>query len=82
MNPNDPKALRREILLGPWKIHILHHAEDSPLVGQWMLRELRRHAGVSDNRGRPETGGAFCGGIARLHRAGRRKGAYWVLMLS
>jgi len=33
----------REILLGLWKIHILHHASEEPVVGLWMLRELRRH---------------------------------------
>jgi len=37
------KALQREILLGFWKAHILYHASKGPLVGQWMLRELRRH---------------------------------------
>ena len=43
MNPDDLKALQREILLGFWKAHILHHASQGPLVGQWMLKELRRH---------------------------------------
>lgn len=33
----------REILLSFWKIHILHHAAEEPVVGQWMLEELRRH---------------------------------------
>jgi len=37
------KVLFREILLGFWKIHILHHAAEGPLVGQWMLKELRHH---------------------------------------
>jgi len=37
------KALQREILLAFWKVHILHHAATGPVVGQWMLRELRRH---------------------------------------
>lgn len=39
----DAKALQREILLSFWKIHILHHAGEEPVVGQWMLQELRRH---------------------------------------
>jgi PadR family transcriptional regulator, regulatory protein PadR len=39
----DTKALQREILLGFWKIHILHHADENPVVGQWMIQELRRH---------------------------------------
>ncbi|MGH7953366.1 MAG: PadR family transcriptional regulator [Limisphaerales bacterium] len=37
------KAVSREILLGFWKAHILHHAGEEPLHGQWMLTELRRH---------------------------------------
>ncbi len=37
------KELEREILLGFWKVHILHHAGEAPLHGQWMLTELRRH---------------------------------------
>ncbi len=36
-------AVGREILLGFWKVHILHHAGESPLYGQWMLEELREH---------------------------------------
>src|SRR4030067_3446089 len=43
METEDVKALQREILLGFWKAHILYHASKGPLVGQWMLRELRRH---------------------------------------
>lgn len=43
MNTDDKKAMQREILLGFWKAHILHHASEGPVVGQWMLRELRRH---------------------------------------
>ncbi len=37
------KALIREILLSFWKIHILHHAGEEPVHGQWILAELRRH---------------------------------------
>jgi DNA-binding PadR family transcriptional regulator len=38
----DP--LVREFLLGFWKIHILHHAEEEEgIYGQWMLEELRHH---------------------------------------
>lgn len=33
----------REILLSFWKVHILHHAAHGPVVGQWMINELRRH---------------------------------------
>jgi DNA-binding PadR family transcriptional regulator len=43
MTVDDVKALTREVLLGFWKVHILHHAAEQPVVGQWILRELRRH---------------------------------------
>jgi len=43
MGTDDVKAVQREILLGFWKAHILHHAAEGPVVGQWMLRELRWH---------------------------------------
>lgn len=39
----DHKAVIREVLLGFWKVHILHHAAEEPVVGQWILAELRRH---------------------------------------
>jgi len=35
--------VQREILLSFWKVHILHHAASEPVIGQWVLRELRRH---------------------------------------
>jgi PadR family transcriptional regulator PadR len=39
---NDPVV--REFLLGFWKIHILHHAEEERGVyGLWMLEELHHH---------------------------------------
>ena len=41
--PVTLKSVQREILLGFWKVHILHHAAEGPLVGQWMLHELRQH---------------------------------------
>jgi PadR family transcriptional regulator PadR len=37
----DPVA--REFLLAFWKIHILHHADEQGVYGQWMLEELQRH---------------------------------------
>jgi DNA-binding PadR family transcriptional regulator len=37
------KAVAREVLLSFWKVHILHHAEQEPVVGQWVIRELRHH---------------------------------------
>jgi PadR family transcriptional regulator, regulatory protein PadR len=36
-------ATEREILRPLWKVHILHHASEGPLVGHWMLEELREH---------------------------------------
>jgi len=33
----------REILLNFWKAHILHHAGEQPVHGQWIATELRRH---------------------------------------
>lgn len=39
--PDD--ALDREILRPLWKVHILHHACAGPIVGHWMLEELREH---------------------------------------
>lgn len=39
----DTRAVSREILLAFWKVHILHHAGEGPVVGQWVLAELRRH---------------------------------------
>jgi DNA-binding PadR family transcriptional regulator len=33
----------REILLSFWKVHILHHAGEEPIHGQWIMTELRRH---------------------------------------
>lgn len=40
---DDMTRVNKEILLGFWKVHILHHAAERPVVGQWMLKELRRH---------------------------------------
>lgn len=33
----------REFLLAFWKIHILHHAGEQGVYGQWMLEELHHH---------------------------------------
>jgi PadR family transcriptional regulator len=41
MAERDPVI--REFLLTFWKIHILHHAEEQGVYGQWMLEELDRH---------------------------------------
>jgi PadR family transcriptional regulator, regulatory protein PadR len=39
----DGNTVAREVLLSFWKIHILIHAVDRPVIGQWMIQELRRH---------------------------------------
>ena len=41
--PYSTREVSREILLSFWKVHILHHASEAPLHGQWMLTELRHH---------------------------------------
>ncbi|QKS72670.1 helix-turn-helix transcriptional regulator [Paenalkalicoccus suaedae] len=33
----------RKLFLGFIHIHILHHASEHPIFGQWMLDELREH---------------------------------------
>jgi PadR family transcriptional regulator PadR len=33
----------REFVSGFIRLHILHHASQEPLVGYWMIEELRRH---------------------------------------
>lgn len=37
------KTETREFLLAFWKVHILHHAGEGPIHGQWIMSELRRH---------------------------------------
>jgi len=37
------EPISREIHVAFWKIHILHHAGERPIYGQWLLEELRRH---------------------------------------
>jgi PadR family transcriptional regulator, regulatory protein PadR len=43
MNVRLPSAVEREILRPIWKVHILHHASEAPVVGNWLLEELREH---------------------------------------
>src|SRR5579864_4844765 len=33
----------REFLLAFWKVHILYHADEQGVYGQWMLEELHHH---------------------------------------
>ena len=37
------KKIIRKLLLGFISIHILHHAQDEPVYGSWMIEELKRH---------------------------------------
>lgn len=39
-------AADREIRLGIWKIHILHHADAREVWGTWLLEELAEHGHV------------------------------------
>ena len=39
----DPKLVNHEILLSFWKVHVLHHAAEGEVIGNWMLEELRHH---------------------------------------
>lgn len=41
MNPVD-KPLQR-VLAGFIRMHVLHHAEEGNLFGNWMIEELRHH---------------------------------------
>lgn len=36
-------AADRELRLGMWKIHILHHAASREVWGRWLLEELAEH---------------------------------------
>lgn len=65
--PVNRQAINREILLGLWKIHILHHAAEGGVVGNWMLRELRHH-------GYEVSPGTFCPSLARMERLGWLRG--------
>ena len=37
------KVDKLELLTGFIRLHVLHHASKEPLVGFWMMEELRRH---------------------------------------
>ncbi len=63
----NAKAINREILLGLWKIHILHHAAEGGVVGHWMLEELRHH-------GYSVSPGTLYPILARMERLGWLRG--------
>ena len=37
------EKILRKLFLGFIQIHILHHAEEHPIFGLWMLEELKEH---------------------------------------
>jgi PadR family transcriptional regulator PadR len=43
MSVSRTSATDREILRPLWKVHILHHASKSRVIGNWLLEELREH---------------------------------------
>lgn len=62
-------AADREIRLGIWKIHILHHAATRDVWGLWLLDELAEH-------GHPLSPGTLYPALARMEENGwltRRK---------
>jgi DNA-binding PadR family transcriptional regulator len=64
-------ALDREIRLGIWKIHILHHAAAREVWGLWLLDELAAH-------GHALSPGTLYPALTRMEANGwlrRRKGA-------
>jgi PadR family transcriptional regulator, regulatory protein PadR len=63
MTPEARPWVTREILLAFWKVHILHHAAHEPVVGQWIMRELRHH-------GYEVSGGTLYPLLARMEERG------------
>jgi DNA-binding PadR family transcriptional regulator len=43
ISKHDRERSSQEWLTGFIRLHILHHAAKEPLVGHWMIEELRRH---------------------------------------
>ena len=58
-----PSAADREIRLGIWKIHILHHAAERQVWGSWLLVELAEH-------GHMLSPGTLYPALARMERNG------------
>lgn len=56
-------AADREIRLGIWKIHILHHADSREVWGTWLLEELAEH-------GHTLSPGTLYPALARMERNG------------
>jgi len=59
----------RDLRMGLWRIHILHHAAQRPVWGTWLLEELAAH-------GHRLSPGTLYPALARLERHGwlRRSG--------
>lgn len=66
-------AADREIRLGIWKIHILHHASSREVWGLWLLEELAEH-------GHQLSPGTLYPALARMEKNGwlqrRKPGAH------
>lgn len=62
-------AADRDIRLGIWKIHILHHADAHEVWGTWLLEELAEH-------GHELSPGTLYPALIRMERSGllRRTG--------
>ncbi len=43
MGVRESSPTEQEILRPLWKVHILHHANEGPVVGNWLLEELMEH---------------------------------------
>lgn len=43
MDSSQRDDVERELLRPLWKIHILYHAAERPIIGNWMIEELREH---------------------------------------
>ncbi len=65
--PLNRQAINHEILLGLWKIYLLHHAAEGAVVGNWVLEELRHH-------GYEVSPGTFYPILARKERLGWLRG--------
>lgn len=68
MTVKQSQAVEREILRPLWKVHILHHAGEGPILGHWMIEELREH-------GYRVSPGTLYPLLARLTRLGWLKSA-------
>jgi DNA-binding PadR family transcriptional regulator len=40
---DDPAMEHPDLLVGPIRLHVLHHAAEEEIYGQWIMEELARH---------------------------------------